>query len=52
MQVFDCEYITFKAYYNMFGRTVIAQSMYEGLVETSYKNLLGHIPTVLITTGK
>ena len=52
VQVFDCESITFKAYYNMFGRTVISESMYEGLVEPSYKNLLGHIPIVLVTSGK
>ena len=27
----------------------IDEYIYEGLVEPSYKNLLGHIPTVLVT---
>ena len=30
----------------------IAQYIYEGAVETSYKNLIGHIPTVLVIASK
>ena len=37
VQIFDCEYITFKAYINMFERMEIAESIYKGEVETSHK---------------
>ena len=32
IQRFDCESITFKKYVNMFERTEIAESIYEGVV--------------------
>ena len=35
----------------MFERMKIAESIYEGVVEPSYKNLPGNIPTVLVTSG-
>ena len=38
---FDCESITFKKAINMFECTEIAESIYEGIVEPSYKNLPG-----------
>ena len=37
IQVFDCESITFKKLVDMFERTEIAESIYEGVVEPSYK---------------
>ena len=37
MQVFDCEYITFKKAVHMFECMEIAESLYEGVVEHSYK---------------
>ena len=37
LQVFDCKYITFKNYANMFEHMEIAASIYEGVVEPSYK---------------
>ena len=30
----------------------IAETIYEGVVEPSYKNLIGKIPTVLVSSGK
>ena len=36
----------------MFERTKISEYIYEGVVEHSYKVLLGQIPTVLVTGGK
>ena len=30
----------------------IAEYIYEGVVEPSYKNLMGYIPPVLVTSGK
>ena len=52
MKGFDCESITFKAALNIFERMEIAESIYEGVVEPSYKNILGHMPTVLVPAGK
>ena len=37
VQGFYCESITFKNYVNMFERMEIAEYIYEGVVETSYK---------------
>ena len=37
MQVFDCESITFKKDVNMFERMDITESIYEVVVELSYK---------------
>ena len=37
LQGFDCEYITFNNAVNMFHRMEIAESIYEDLVEPSYK---------------
>ena len=34
---------------NMFERTEIVESFYEGVVELSYKKKPGKIPTVLVT---
>ena len=50
VQGFDCEYILFKKYVNMFECTKIADSSYEGVVEHSYKNLAGQMPTLLVTS--
>ena len=36
----------------MFERTETAESIYEGVLETSYKNLLGKMTTVLVSEGK
>ena len=49
---FGCEYITFKKAVNMFERIEIAESVYEGVLEPSYKNLPGQTPIVLVTAGK
>ena len=49
---FYCEYITFKSGVNMFERMETAEYIYEGVVEPSYKNLLGKMPTVLSTAVK
>ena len=37
VQCFDCESIPFKKTVNMFEQMEIAESIYEGVVETSYK---------------
>ena len=37
VQVFDCDYITFKKAVNMFERMEIAEYIYEGVLEPSYK---------------
>ena len=37
VQGIDCKYIWFKKYVNMFERMEIAESIYEGVVEPSYK---------------
>ena len=50
-QGFYCEYITLK-YVNMFERMEIAESIYEGFVEPSYKNLLGQIKITMVTSWK
>ena len=52
MQGFDCKYIIFKNAVNMFERMDIEESIYEGLVEPSYKNLLWKIPTLSIKAVK
>ena len=36
VQVFDCESITFKAFFDMFEHMEIAESIYELVLETSY----------------
>ena len=36
----------------MFERIEIKESIHEGVVEPSYKNLLGHIATMLVSAGK
>ena len=36
----------------MFERMDISEYIYEGVVEPSYKKLLGKNPTVLVTSGK
>ena len=48
VQGFDCEYILFKKYVNMFERMDIAEYIYKEVVEPSYKKLLGYISTVLV----
>ena len=50
VQGFDCESILKKAV-NMFEHIEIAESIYKGVLEPSYKNLPGQIPTVLVTSG-
>ena len=42
----------FKSDVNIFERMGIAEYIYEGVVEPSYKNLLVNMPTVLVTTEK
>ena len=49
VQGFECEYISFKKSVNIFERMEIDESIYEGVVETSYKkptradaNRVGH----------
>ena len=37
VKVFDCKYVTFKKYLNMFERMEVMESIYEGVVEPSYK---------------
>ena len=37
---------------NIFERMEIAEYIYEGVVEPSYKNLLGKMPSVLVTAVK
>ena len=39
VQGFDCEYISFKIDVNVFERMYIAEYIYEGVVETSYKKI-------------
>ena len=52
VQGFDCKYNTFKEAVKIFERIGIAEYIYEGVVEHSYKNILGQIPHMLITVGK
>ena len=47
VQDFDCESISFTKAVNMFELMEIAESIYEGVVTTSYKKLLGQNLTVL-----
>ena len=51
VQGFDCKYITFKNIVNMFEHMDIAETIYEGVVEPSYKKLMRQIPPVLFTEG-
>ena len=51
VQVLGYEYILSKKAVNMFDQTDIAESIYEGVVEISYKILLGQIPITLVTSG-
>ena len=39
VQRFDCKSILFHKYVNMFDHMEIAESIYEGVVEPSYKHL-------------
>ena len=39
VQGFNCEYITFNKEVNMFERMQIAEYIYEGVVEPSYKQI-------------
>ena len=52
VQGFYCEYITFKEDVNMFKCMKISGYIYEGVLETSYKTLLGQMKTVMVTAGK
>ena len=36
----------------MFEKMDMAESVYEGVVKPSYKNLLGQMTTMLVTAGK
>ena len=36
----------------MFERMEMSESIYEGVVEPSYKKILGNMPTVLVSAGK
>ena len=51
VQGFDWKSITFKEYVSLFERMEIAGYIYEGVVQPSYKKLLGQIPTVLVIAG-
>ena len=48
---FDCGSISFNKAVNMFEKMEISDSIYKGVVEPSYKNVPGHMPTVLVTEG-
>ena len=52
VQGFYCGYISFFKAVNIFERMDIAESIYEVLLEPSYKHLPGHTPTMLVTSGK
>ena len=47
VQGFAWKYITIEKSVNVFGRMDITEYIYEGTVESSYKKLLGQMPTVL-----
>ena len=47
VQGFDCDSITRKTV-NMFERMEIAETIYEGVIEPSYKNLLEKMINVLV----
>ena len=49
VQGFDCEIISFVLAVNMFERMEIAESIYESVVEPSYKNSLENMPTIIFT---
>ena len=51
MQGFDCAFITFKNDVNMFEHMEITESICEGVVEPSYKKILGQVLTMLVTAG-
>ena len=48
---FDCESISLKKPVNMLYQMDISESIYEGVVESPYKNLLGQTPTMMVTAG-
>ena len=52
VQGFDCKTIYFKKVLIMFERMEISESIYEGVVTPSYKNLLGQKITVLDSVGR
>ena len=52
VQVFDCEYSTFKQAVNEFESMEFAESIYKGVVEPSYKKILCQTPTVMVKAGK
>ena len=52
MQGFDCESITFKKSVNMFERMEIAESIYEGVLEISYKQSTGTYANRFANTRK
>ena len=52
MQGFDCEYILLKQSVKKNESMDITESIYERVVEPSYKNPLGQAPTVMVTSGK
>ena len=49
VQGFYCESITLKKAVNIFERMEISESIYEGVVEPSYKIIPGQTITVLVT---
>ena len=51
VQGFDWKSINLKQSVNLFERMDIAESMFKGVVEPSYKKILGQIPTVLVIAG-
>ena len=52
MQGFYCGNITFEKAVNMFESIEIAETIYEGVVEPSYKKLLDHMLTMLVSAGR
>ena len=52
VQGFDCESTLFKKSVNMFEQTDMAEYIYEGVVEPSYKNSLGQTLTIMVAAGK
>ena len=52
MQGFYCGNITFEKAVNMFESIQIAETIYEGVVEPSYKKLLDHMLTMLVSAGR
>ena len=48
---FGYKYISLKKDVNTFERMEISESIYKGVVEPSYKNLPGNMPTMLVASG-